>query len=61
MIQFDGENQISLYDYKNDPSMKQNLKGTQPEVEQEMTKKIKALVQQYLEYMTSKELVISKP
>jgi len=61
MIQFDGENQIALYDYKNDPSMKQNLKGTQPEVEQEMTKKIKALVQQYLEYMTSKELVISKP
>ena len=61
MIQFDGENQISLYDYKNDPSMKQNLKGTQPEVEQEMTKKIKALVQQYLEYMTSKDLVINKP
>lgn len=61
MIQFDGENQIALYDYRRDPSMKQNLKGTQPEVEQEMTKKIKALVQQYLEYMTSKEFVINKP
>ena len=61
MIQFDGENQIALYDYKSDPSMKQNLKGTQPEVEKEMTKKIKALIQQYLDYMTSKELVINKP
>ena len=61
MIQFDCDKQIYLYDYKIVPSMKQNLKGTQPEVEQEMTKKIKALIQQYLEYMTSEELVINKP
>ena len=58
VLQFDGENETGLFKYKQDPALKQNLKGTQPAVEQEMTKKLKALIQQYLEHMTSKSLII---
>ncbi len=61
MIKFDGEQQSGLYAYKNDPALKQNLKGSQPAVEEEMIKELKALIQQYLEHMTVKDLVISKP
>ena len=58
LLQFDGQNQTGLFAYKQDPTLKQNLKGTQPDTEQEMTKKLKALIQQYLEYMTTKSLVV---
>ena len=61
MIKFDGEQQSGLYAYKNDPALKQNLTGSQPAVEEEMIKELKALIQQYLEHMTVKDLVISKP
>lgn len=60
MIQFDGERETGLFAYQSDPALKQNLMGTQPETEQEMTKKLKALIQQYLEYMTTKELVVNQ-
>ena len=60
VLQFDGERETGIYAYKEDPTLKNNLKGTQPETEQEMIKKLKALIQQYLEYMTTKELVISE-
>ena len=60
MIQFDGERETGLFAYQSDPALKQNLIGTQPETEQKMTKKLKALIQQYLEYMTTKELVVNQ-
>ena len=60
MIQFDGENETGLFAYKQDPTLKQNLKGTLPATEQEMMKKLKALIQQYLEYMTTKKLVVNQ-
>ena len=59
VLQFDGENETGLFAYKQDPSLKYNLKGTKPAVEQEMTKKLKALIQQYLEHMTSKSLIVN--
>jgi arylsulfatase A-like enzyme len=58
LIQFDGENETGLFAYKSDPALKNNLKGSQPQTEQEMIKKLKALIQQYLEYMTTKSLVV---
>lgn len=58
VLQFDGENETGLYAYLEDPTLKQNLKGTKPQAEQEMLKKLKALIQQYLEYMTTKSLVV---
>ena len=60
MIQFDGDNETGLFAYKQDPTLKQNLKGTLPATEQEMMKKLKALIQQYLEYMTTKKLVVNQ-
>ena len=59
MVQFDGENETGFYDFRNDPALKLNLKGKEPEIEQVMIKKLKALIQQYLEYMTIKELVVN--
>ena len=58
VLLFDGETETGLFAYKQDPTLKQNLKGTQPDIEQEMTKKLKALIQQYLEYMTTKSPVV---
>ena len=54
LLQFDGERETGLYAYKQDPTLKNNLKGTQPELEEEMQKHLKAIIQQYLIYMTSK-------
>ena len=54
VIQFDGENETGLFAYRDDPTLKQNLKGTQPQIEQEMLRHLKALIQQYLIFMTSK-------
>ena len=59
LLQFDGTNETGLFTYKSDPTLKQNLKGAAPDTEQEMTKKLKALIQQYLEYMSTKELVVN--
>ena len=52
LLQFDGENETGLFTYKQDPTLKQNFKGTQPATEQEMLKHLKALIQQYLIFMT---------
>ena len=60
LLQFDGTNETGLFSYKEDPALKNNLKGTQSDTEQEMTKKLKALIQQYLEYMTTKSLVVDQ-
>lgn len=58
MIKFDGEQEAGLYAYRVDPEMRENLKGTRPETEEALIKELKALIQQYLEHMTTKELVI---
>ena len=52
LILFDGETETGLFTYKQDPTLKHNLKGTQPATEQEMLKNLKALIQQYLIFMT---------
>jgi phosphoglycerol transferase MdoB-like AlkP superfamily enzyme len=54
VLQFDGEQETGLFAYRQDPTLKQNLKGTHSETEQAMLKNLKALIQQYLTYMTSK-------
>lgn len=58
MIQFDGENVVGMFDFKADPAMKNNLKGTVPDLEAAMLKKLKAIIQQYMDYMVNKDLVI---
>lgn len=54
LLQFDGTNETGLFTYKSDPTLKHNIKDSQSQTEQEMLKKLKALIQQYIIYMTSK-------
>ena len=54
VLQFDGENETGLYAYREDPLFMNNLKGTEPEMEQQMLRNLKALIQQYLIFMTTK-------
>lgn len=54
LLQFDGTNETGLFTYKSDPTLKRNIKDSQSQTEQEMLKKLKALIQQYIIYMTSK-------
>lgn len=54
MIRFDGEKLTGYYAYKEDPALRNNLVGSQPDNEASMERQLKALIQQYLIFMTSK-------
>ena len=47
LLQFDGEKTVGLYNYRSDTYMERDLKGKHP-AEAAMERKIKALVQQYM-------------
>ena len=59
LIKFDGEQVTGLYAYRKDPVLRNNLHGKHPETEKQMEKELKALIQQYMEHMISKDLVIN--
>lgn len=61
MIKFDGVDLYGVFDYKNNPELSKNLKGLYPDVEERMTTELKAIIQQYMNYMTVKDLVIKEP
>jgi phosphoglycerol transferase MdoB-like AlkP superfamily enzyme len=58
VIQFNGQEVTGLYDYIGDPLLKVNLKGTLPQVENEMESRLKAFIQQYMERMTEDRLTV---
>jgi len=58
MIRFDGENQTGLFNYRKDPLLRNNLMGSMPQIEYAMTRRLKAIIQQYLLHMNEKPLVI---
>ena len=55
VIYFDGKKVISVYNYKNDPNLKQNILG-QVDISKELTK-LKAVLQQYNNRMIENNLV----
>ena len=55
MIQFDGQKTISVYNFVNDPVLKQNLLGKVPE-QAAMEKELKAIIQQYVVRMINNRL-----
>ena len=59
LLQFDGEGVMALYNFKEDPLLKSNIKGELP-VQQEMLRELKAIIQQYMERMNSDRLVVDK-
>ncbi|MCQ2127477.1 MAG: LTA synthase family protein [Bacteroidaceae bacterium] len=52
MIQFDGTNLLGVYEFKSDVRLSENVMGRYPEKEKMMTLKLKAIIQQYLDYMS---------
>jgi phosphoglycerol transferase MdoB-like AlkP superfamily enzyme len=59
-LQFDGQKVKSVYNYKTDPLLKNNLSG-KVEEQQEMEHLLKAIVQQYIVRMTEDRLTPAKP
>lgn len=57
MLQFDGTSVRAVYDFVGDPLLQENRAGRVPE-EAEMEKELKAIIQQYIERMTSDRLTI---
>lgn len=55
LLQFDGEKPTAVYDFVNDPFLKENLAGRLPE-EKAMETELKAIIQQYIERMVSDRL-----
>ena len=57
MIQFDGKIPLALYNYKTDPLLKDNLLN-KISIQEEMLKKCKAIIQEYIMRMTTDNLVL---
>lgn len=58
MIKFDGSRTLGVYEYKKDTRLENNVQGRYPDVEAAMEAHLKAVVQQYMEHMASKPLVL---
>lgn len=59
MIQYDGQKTVSVFDFINDPLLKQNLLGKVSE-QASMEKELKAIIQQYMERMINDQLTTKK-
>lgn len=60
VVQFDGTDIMAMYNFKTDTGLKENLKDRYPDIASGLTEELKAVIQQYLERMNEKELVISQ-
>jgi hypothetical protein len=49
-----------MYNYKTDTGLKENLKDRYPDIASSLTAQLKAVIQQYMERMNEKSLVISQ-
>ncbi|MDR2627854.1 MAG: LTA synthase family protein, partial [Dysgonamonadaceae bacterium] len=58
MLQFDGEKTKAVYNYKEDPLLRNNLYGQKPEEQNAMEMLTKSVVQQYLVRMMENRLKI---
>ena len=57
LLLFDGTKSTALIEVRNDPQHKKNLLGTQPVIEKEMERELKAIIQQYMHRMINDKLV----
>ncbi len=60
VIHFDGNELMAMYNYKTDTGLKENLKDRYPDIASSLTAQLKAVIQQYMERMNEKSLVISQ-
>ncbi len=59
-LQFDGTKVLALFNYKEDPFLKKNLKGQGLETEAELTKLIQAFLQELSERLHQDKLTVSE-
>jgi hypothetical protein len=59
LMQFDGRRALSLYNYKTDRMLQENVVKQFPDVVQGMEKKMRAIIQQYNNRMVDNKLVIN--
>ena len=59
-IQFDGTEHKSTYNYRQDPLLRHNIKGNTTQ-EQQMLLQLKAMIQQYMQRMTTNRLLLKTP
>ena len=57
LLLFDGTKSTALIEVRNDPQHKKNLLGTQPVIEKERERELKAIIQQYMHRMINDKLV----
>ncbi|MBR1793095.1 MAG: sulfatase-like hydrolase/transferase [Bacteroidales bacterium] len=57
LLQFDGSHEVGFYRYKTDRLEHQNQMGSNPDVEQRMLLRLKAIVQSYMERMAENRLL----
>lgn len=58
LLQFNGENVTGMYNFKEDIYLKNNLKDKLPDIRARYEAELKAIIQQYMEHMHNKPLVI---
>ncbi len=58
VIQHDLKKVVGLYNFKNDPLLKNNLKSKRPKVQKPMEQKIKAVIQQYNNRMVDNKITV---
>ena len=58
LMQFDGRRALSLYNYKTDRMLQENIVKQYPDVVQAMEKKMRAIIQQYNNRMVDNKLII---
>jgi phosphoglycerol transferase MdoB-like AlkP superfamily enzyme len=59
LMQFDGRRALSLYNYKTDRMLQENVVKQYPDIVQGMEKKMRAIIQQYNNRMVDNKLVIN--
>ena len=60
LIQFDGEKTVGVYNYKDDFTLKNNLLGKNPLVDEALLKRLKAFIQQYNNRMVDNKLILDQ-
>lgn len=58
LMNFDGQQTVGLFNYREDRMVTNNLKDKMPEVVMKMEEKIKAIIQQYNNRMVDNELIV---
>ena len=60
LLLFDGEHVTGMYNYAEDTLLKDNTAGAEPELEENLVQRLKAIIQSYMQRMTQNRLMAGK-